>query len=72
MKPMSPRDRRWADDDGRTVVDMSEVGRPSLLLPRLGSGKKAETPEPSPRKERIGARQRGAIKHGALRAVRRM
>ena len=35
---MGPR-KEWDDDDGRTIADMTGVGRPGLLIPRLGGRK---------------------------------
>ena len=34
---MSRKPRRYEDDDGRTIVDMSDVERPNLFLPRIPS-----------------------------------
>ena len=42
------------DDDGRTIVDMSGIDRPSLFLPRMpgagqgGGPRRAAPPEPMP------------------------
>lgn len=32
---MAPR-KEWGDDDGRTIADMSGVGRPRFFVPRTG------------------------------------
>ena len=63
---MSPRNRRWADDDGRTVADMSGVERPSLLLPR----DQRKEPDKAPETERVqmARSERRAMLGGALSA----
>ncbi len=57
------------DDDGRTVADMSEVRRPSALLPHPGPWKKAQAPDPPPQKVRMDPRERRAMLRGALSAA---
>ncbi len=71
---MNPRDRRLADDDdGRTVADMSEVGRPSLLLPRFDAPWE-RAPEGEPKgaapapQTQIDRSERRAMLGGALSA----
>ena len=48
---MARKKREYDDDDGRTIVDMSGVGRPNpLFLPRGPGGAKKEPAQP-PRPE---------------------
>lgn len=43
---MAKKEKRWEDDDGRTVADMSQVSRPSLFGHLPGSAYEREkTPE---------------------------
>lgn len=48
---MAREKREYDDDDGRTIADMSEVGRPNLLgFRRLPGGEKAPAREEPPEK----------------------
>lgn len=52
---MTRKKRQYDDDDGRTIADMSGVGRPNpLFLPRAPLGRKKEEPE-QPQQPQEGA-----------------
>lgn len=36
---MGRRGKQYDDDDGRTIVDMSQVGGPSMILPHQNAGR---------------------------------
>ena len=58
------RDRKFDDDDGRTIVDMSEVDPMPVLLPRFRRRKDEPTSEHEMSKE-----DRRAVMLGAIGAV---
>ncbi len=61
--------RRYEDDDGRTVADMSDVSRPELFRPRAPEHRR-ETPERDPRpEERFTRQERRWYALGALKAA---
>ena len=61
------------EDDGRTIADMGDVRRPSLLLPRRGheSRREPEIPEPSCdfSEELQSTEERMMVMLGALKAA---
>ena len=81
---MSGRARTYADDDGRTVADMSGVEPQPLLIPRIRKRRdraelrEPDVPAPDDRpwepgdtltREERGAAVRGALKAGLLIAL---
>ncbi len=42
---MGRKPRKYEDDDGRTIADMSGVERPHLIMPRLPGEDRAMRPE---------------------------
>ena len=44
---MAPR-KEWDDDDGRTIADMSGVGRPRLFVPRTRTEDRGSSAEQEP------------------------
>lgn len=72
---MARKKRTYEDDDGRTIADMSGVGRPSLFLPRRAE-EDAPPPPPRPSEEQpeweqapISREERRMYILGALKAA---
>ena len=72
---MARKKKVYEDDDGRTIADMSGVGRPSLFLPRRTEGD-PQSPFPQPSEERpeweqspVSGEERRMYILGALKAA---
>ena len=58
------KDRKFDDDDGRTIVDMSEVDPMPVLLPRFRRRK-----DEAPSTQQMSKEDRRAVMLGAIGAV---
>ena len=58
------KDRKFDDDDGRTIVDMSEVDPMPVLLPRFRRRK-----DEVPSEQQMSKEDRRAVMLGAIGAV---
>lgn len=69
---MARRNKVYEDDDGRTIADMSDLSRPSLLLPRKSGRRKEmggqEDASPSQTQQDWAPEDRRLYIFGALRA----
>ncbi len=63
--------RKYEDDDGRTIADMSEVEGPSLFIPRFPGKNKAEHSDPkgSPTQPGLSRGEQWMFVLGALKAA---
>ena len=57
------------EDDGRVIADMSDVGRPNLLIPRLPNKKPSGPEKTAPSGDAFSREERKAAATGALAAA---
>ena len=46
------KQKKYDDDDGRTIADMSDIEPMPLLVPKFGVNKEKKPPEPSPEEKK--------------------